>query len=61
MKPYTFEIYEANDGYRWRAVSGNGRIVADGGEAYSSAGNARQACERILDQIRTAGAVTINT
>lgn len=28
-------VYKAADGYRWRAVANNGRIVADGGEAYT--------------------------
>ena len=28
-------IYKARDGWRWRAVAGNGRIVAESGEAYT--------------------------
>ena len=27
-------IYEAKDGWRWRARSSNGKIVAESGEAY---------------------------
>lgn len=29
------EIYKARDGHRWRMRARNGKIVADGGEAYS--------------------------
>ena len=28
-------LYKAKDGWRWRAVAGNGRIVAESGEAYN--------------------------
>lgn len=30
------DVYQANDGWRWRLRSRNGRIVAESGEAYSS-------------------------
>ncbi len=30
----TVTVYKAKDGYRWRAKSRNGRIVAESGEAY---------------------------
>jgi uncharacterized protein YegP (UPF0339 family) len=45
---YTFDIYEARDGWRWRMIAGNGKIVADGAEAYSTRGNARRAVNSIL-------------
>lgn len=38
-----FELYEGKDGWRWRLVAKNGRIVADSGEAYHGQGNARRA------------------
>ncbi len=28
------EVYEGKDGWRWRIVAANGRILADSGEAY---------------------------
>lgn len=28
------EIYQARDGWRWRRVSPNGRIIGESGEAY---------------------------
>lgn len=31
----TFQVYKAADGWRWRLVASNGRIVADSGEAYT--------------------------
>lgn len=33
--------------WRWRARARNGRIVADGGEGYSTLSNARRAARRI--------------
>lgn len=36
-----FEIYKDSRGeFRWRFVSSNGRIIADGSEGYSSESNA---------------------
>lgn len=32
---YTCVVYHAEDGWRWRLVARNGRIVAESGEAYS--------------------------
>lgn len=32
----TFTVYKAVDGWRWRAQTRNNRIVADGGEAYTT-------------------------
>ncbi len=42
-----FEIYQANDGWRWRLIAANGNIVADSGEAYSSKWNAKRAVRRL--------------
>ena len=40
----TFEIYAGNDGWwYWRLKAGNGRIVADGAEGYSSKGSCKRA------------------
>jgi uncharacterized protein YegP (UPF0339 family) len=36
-------IYKAADGWRWRIKGRNGRIVADGGEAYKSLSGIKRA------------------
>lgn len=47
-----FEIYEGSDGdYYWRLQDGNGEIVADGSEGYSSKSNAKDAVENVMDEI----------
>ena len=48
---YTFEIYHAADGFRWRLTSGNGAIVADSGEAYSTKSNAKRAIKKLVKSI----------
>lgn len=35
MKKPTFVPYLAKDGYRWRLLARNGRIIAESGEAYT--------------------------
>lgn len=30
-----FNVYEAEDGWRWRLFAANGKIVADSGEAFA--------------------------
>lgn len=50
-----FQYYEAPDGWRWRLVSPNGKIIADSGEAYSSEQNLRRACWNLNEQILFAG------
>lgn len=48
-----FEIYEdARAMFRWRAVAGNGLIIADGSEGYASRSNALRALERFLELAR---------
>lgn len=43
------EIYKDNAGeFRWRLVAKNGRIIADCGEGYSTASNARRAARRLI-------------
>lgn len=36
---YKIKPYEAEDGWRWRMVAPNNRIVADGAQAYASPQN----------------------
>jgi len=35
MKRPRFVVYQARDGWRWRLVAANGRIIAESGEAYT--------------------------
>lgn len=43
----TFRVYPAKDGYRWRLVTPNNRIVADSGEAYTRLRDAERAARRV--------------
>lgn len=43
-----WEVWQAKDGWRWRLRAGNGRIVAESGEAYT----------RRADACRALGGVT---
>lgn len=49
MVEYLIETYEAPDGWRWRCVAPNGRIVATGAEAYSTKSNCSAAVDRFLE------------
>jgi uncharacterized protein YegP (UPF0339 family) len=41
MRKYRFHIFQDNRGaWRWQLRASNGRVVADGGEGYSSKRNA---------------------
>lgn len=45
-----FEVYEDNGGeHRWRLRHGNGNIIADSGEGYSSEGGANDAVDRVTE------------
>lgn len=41
-------LYEATDGFRWQLRAGNGREVAESGEAYTTAGKARDAFDKVF-------------
>jgi len=41
-------VYSAKDGWRWRAVARNGRIVGDGAEAYTRKRSAVRAARAFL-------------
>lgn len=44
--------FKGKDGlWYWRAVAGNGRIIADGGEGYSRKYNAQRAYDRFTDLV----------
>lgn len=55
MTRLRFDYYEASDGWRWRLKARNGRIVADGGEAYSTEGKVRRAIYNLNESIVMAG------
>jgi uncharacterized protein YegP (UPF0339 family) len=44
-----FEIYQAEDGFRWRLRARNGKIIADGAEAYKRASAALRMIMKITD------------
>lgn len=46
-----FEVYASKDGWRWRLVAGNGKIIADSGEAYASKRNAKRAVRSIRTKV----------
>ena len=41
MRLCRVEVYKAKDGFRWRLLSRNGKVIADGGEAYTRKPSAR--------------------
>ena len=53
-----FQVYPARDGWRWRLVAANGRIVATG-EAHTRKRDAVRACQRIADLADQAGNVPL--
>ena len=47
-----FEIYQDASGlgfWRWRLLAGNGKIIADSGEGYSSKTNCKRAVDRVKE------------
>ena len=46
-RPAQMRVYKAGDGWRWRLVSPNGRIIADSGESYITRAGARRAARTI--------------
>jgi uncharacterized protein YegP (UPF0339 family) len=53
------ETFEGRRGFYWRARDKNGKIVADGAEAYSTRSNARRAARRIGFGLLTAPVVDL--
>ena len=49
MRSPKVEVYEDKGGeFRWRLKATNGRIIADGGEGYSSRSKAKRAVNTVL-------------
>lgn len=47
MRRYTLDVYQGAKLWYWRFISPNGKIVADGSEAYSTRSNAIRAVRRL--------------
>ncbi len=48
MKRPRFVVYEAADGYRWRLLAANNRLIAESGEAYTRERDAWRAVKGVL-------------
>ena len=46
-----FVVYQAADGWRWRLVASNGRIIAESGEAYTRARSALRAVRTVRESM----------
>jgi uncharacterized protein YegP (UPF0339 family) len=46
------EKFQSKDGFRWRLVATNGKIIADSGEAYSSASALKRAVASVCNAFR---------
>ena len=44
-------FWKARDGWRWRFIARNGRIIAEGGEAYTSKWNAERGFDLVFTLI----------
>lgn len=44
-------VFKAADGWRWHLKAGNGKIVADSGEAYATKPNANRAARRLRTSV----------
>jgi uncharacterized protein YegP (UPF0339 family) len=55
MKRPKFVVYEAKDGWRWRLVAANGRIIADSGEAYTRKHGAQRAVTTTIGEVEKIG------
>lgn len=51
---YKIQYYKGKKGWCIRIIAKNGKIVADGGEPYSSVSNVVRACKRLQEAIPSA-------
>jgi uncharacterized protein YegP (UPF0339 family) len=51
---YKIQYYKGKRGWCIRIIAKNGKIVADGGESYSSKSNVVRACKRLQEAIPSA-------
>jgi uncharacterized protein YegP (UPF0339 family) len=54
-------VYKGRDGWRWRLYGRNGRIVADGAEAYVSHRNAKRAAFNVIELMADADVIAPRT
>lgn len=54
MSTKHIEVYQAADGWRWRKVAANNKIVADSGEAYTRRADAEEAAHREAADVKVA-------
>ena len=47
---YHFEVWQAKDGFRWRLIAGNGKQIAESGEAYTR----QRDCLRAIRTVKVA-------
>lgn len=50
MKQARFEVYPSKDGWRWRLIAANGRILCTG-EAHTREWDARRSAETVIRTI----------
>lgn len=48
-----FQPYKAKDGWRWRLIAANGRIIADSGEAYARKSGVERAITTTIAAVGT--------
>ena len=46
-----FQVYKAADGWRWRLLAGNNKVIASG-EAHTRERDARRAASKVCDTCR---------
>ncbi len=54
IQTHTIELYQGKNGYYLRVRAKNGKIVLDGGEAYSTKTNCKRAAHRLLNTLKSA-------
>ena len=57
MKQPRFDVYRSKDGWRWRLIAANGRIIAESGEAYTRERDAHRAVQMVQDTISSLSAL----
>ena len=54
MKRPRFQVYQAADGWRWRLLGANNRLIAESGEAYTRERDAYRAVNAVRKAAATA-------
>lgn len=56
MNGARFAVIPAKDGWRWRLLAANNRIIAESGEAYTKSGDAWRAVRTVKSTVAKAKA-----